>query len=183
MKFGTPDFKHIGNYRVKVEATLDNSLATTSETTFSLEVVPGSDGSSFAPEPELKLILDELKVKLGESLSYTIEFSSDQDDFTMKSIELDMSSIKRFASFASELATLFIDGERTTDGDVNMYLVEVLATFTNGTYTTTVQDLLSLTIVPQDAPIRPPPRPIEPTKEVKEYSWEEWDGDIRFKSE
>ena len=71
--FDTPSNKDIGDYEVKVCSTIYNFLNTTECIDFDFKVEPVPDVKVWTVEPDFMVGLDNQRVKVGDSLLYTLE--------------------------------------------------------------------------------------------------------------
>jgi hypothetical protein len=121
-----------------LQSVLDNSLETTSSTTFTVSVININEQieySAYYVKPEFHLLLENQVVTVGRSLLYPITFivknevtEAESEPFTMQ-ITIEMAKIKAFATFDYSKNTLEIDGDKLRDADAGFYTVDVSATF------------------------------------------------------
>jgi len=131
----------LGDYIVKLQSVLGNSLNTTSSTNFTVSIINEPQAYSlFYVKPEFHLLLQNQVVTVGHSLIYPITFSlekngvTDEDALLFKMhASLNIVKIKKFATFDAFTNTLKIDGKKLTDTDAGFYTLEVSANFFKGT--------------------------------------------------
>ena len=68
---------------------------------------------------------------------------------------INMNRIKRFAEFNSTTGILKVDGAKLKDSDVGFYVIDVSATFSNGTHSKQLSDKFKLEIRADPASLPP----------------------------
>ena len=98
----TPEGSDDGDYSIKVCSTIMNAPETTDCTDFDLTVEALPSGEIIKVEPEFMVNLQDQRVKVGDSLIYSLEarLSSYGHEMTVK---MDLSNAKRFASYDDSL--------------------------------------------------------------------------------
>jgi len=129
----------LGDYIVKLQSVLGNSLNTTSSSNFTVSIINEPQNiSPFYIKPEFNLLLRDQVVTVGHSLVYPINFNINDNGVTnldafKVNMSLNLAKIKRFSKFDSSTHTLKIDGSKLTDADTGFYTLDISATFFDGT--------------------------------------------------
>ena len=122
-----------------------NAPETTDCTDFDLTVEALPSGEIIKVEPEFMVNLQDQRVKVGDSLIYSLEarLSSYGHEMT---VTMDLSNAKSFASYDDSLNQFKVHGSLLEASDVGNYPISVKATYSNETFSETYTKRFTLTV-------------------------------------
>jgi len=112
----TPDNRDIGSYEIRVCSTIYNFLNTTSCTSFDLVVIPVPEVIIWSVEPEFMVNLEDKRVKVGESLTYSLGNIMGSYGYLMD-VSLILADAFRFSTYDEDLNIFKVVGNMVSRED------------------------------------------------------------------
>ena len=141
----TPEGSDDGDYSIQVCSTIMNSPETTDCTEFDLTVEASPSGEIIKVEPEFMVNLQDQRVKVGDSLIYSLEdrLSSYGHEMT---VTMNLDDVDRFASYDDSLNLFKVNGNLLEASDVGNYTISIEATYSNETFSESYTKSFTLTV-------------------------------------
>lgn len=167
----TPEDENVGEYEVKVCSKIFNSLETTECTSFEIKVVPLPEPEVeiiYTEEPQFMVVLQDQKVRVGDSLSYSPGANVDTYGHQME-VKVFLGAAFKFSTYDPELNLFRVNGSLLSIEDVGVYPIELTAKFTNGTFVETYKKTFLLTIWDDTPP--PEEKAWFPEEPIETQNW------------
>lgn len=142
----------VGTYRIKVCSKLSNSLKTETCSEFDYKVNPVPDVFVWTNELDFKVEFEDQKVRVGDTLVYTLGDFEGADDFQV-AVTLSRGTSAKFTSFDKEQRAFRVSGDLVTRAEIGFYPIKVEVTFSDASFTKSYTRYFLLEIwddLPQD---------------------------------